>query len=62
MLYLKRLAELLLVTFVAAAGPALVTGGLSKAGFAGAAAAGLAALYALFAKRVGDVDKPGAVK
>lgn len=59
MTYLKRLAELLVVTFVAAAGPALVTGGLSRAGIAGAVAAGLAAVYALVTNKN---EKPGLVK
>jgi hypothetical protein len=60
--YLKRLAELLLVTFTGAALPVLVSAGFNKAALAGAASAGLAAVYALVTKRVGDAEKPGAVK
>lgn len=62
MQYLKRLAELLAVTFLGAATPVLVTGGLSKAALAGAVAAGLAAVYALATKPAGDPQKPGLVK
>lgn len=62
MKYFKRLAELLAVTFAGAAVPAFVSGGLSRAALAGALSAGLAAVYALAASRVGDAEKPGAVK
>lgn len=60
--YAKRLAELVGVTFLGAAVPVLVTGGLDKAALSGAAAAGLAAVYGLLAKRVGDKERPTITK
>lgn len=57
--YLKKLAELVVVTFVAAALPALVAAGsLSKAAVAGAVSAGLAAVYGVVVKNKGAEDRP----
>lgn len=59
MKYVKRLLELAGVTFVAAAAPVLVSGGLSKATLSGAVAAGLAAVYGLVVKNAGaDKESP----
>lgn len=58
MLYLRRLLELVVVTFVASALPVLASEGLSKASLAGAATAGTVAVYGLLAKWVGDKDRP----
>lgn len=60
--YLQRTLELVIVTFLAAAVPALATGGFTKAGVYGAVGAGVAAVYAVLAKTVGDKDKPSVVK
>lgn len=56
--YLKRLFELVVVTFIGAAIPHLVSGGFDKAGLYAAGSAGLAAVYALVVKKVGDPDRP----
>lgn len=56
--YLVRLAELVGVTFVGAALPVLLEGGLDKAAISGAISAGLAAVYGLLAKSRGDKDRP----
>lgn len=56
--YLKRLAELVVVTFLGGAVPVLLSGGLSKAAVAGALSAGVAAVYGVMAKRVGDKERP----
>jgi hypothetical protein len=61
MQYLKRLAELAGVAFLAAAVPVFAENGLSKAGVAGAATAGLAAVYGLLVKGLGDTDRPSAL-
>lgn len=54
MKYAKRLAELALVAFLGAAVPVLVDKGLDKAALAGALSAGVAAVYGILAKNVGD--------
>lgn len=56
--YAKRLAELALVAFLGAAVPVLVDRGLDKAALAGALSAGLAAVYGIVVKSVGDKDRP----
>lgn len=56
--YVKRLAELVAVTFLGAAVPVLVSGGLSKAAVSGAVTAGLVALYGLVVKNKGAADRP----
>jgi len=56
--YAKRLAELVVVTFLGAAIPAYLAAGFSKAALAGALSAGVAAVYGLVAKKVGDPEKP----
>lgn len=58
MTYVKRLAELALVAFLGAAVPVLVDKGLDKAALAGALSAGVAAVYGVLAKAVGDKDRP----
>lgn len=58
MIYAKRLAELALVAFLGAAVPVLVDKGLDKAALAGALSAGLAAVYGVLAKPVGDKQRP----
>ncbi len=58
MQYLKRLAELVAVTFLGAAVPALLSGGVSKASLSGALAAGVAAVYGVLVKGVGADDRP----
>ena len=58
MLYLKRLAELVIVAFLGAAVPVFTEQGLSKAGLAGAAGAGGMAVYGLLVKGLGDKDRP----
>jgi hypothetical protein len=58
MLYVKRLAELALVAFLGAAVPVFTEQGLTKAGTAGAATAGLVAVYGLLVKGLGDKDRP----
>jgi len=60
--YLKRLAELAGVAFLGAAVPVLVDGHFSKAALAGAASAGLAAVYGLFVKNVGEDKESPLVK
>lgn len=62
MTYLKRLAELVLVAFVSAAAPVLADQGLDKAAVSAAVSAGLAAVYGLLVKRVGDTERPTASK
>lgn len=57
-LYLKRLAELVAVTFLGAAVPVLVSGGLNKAAVSGALAAGVAAVYGLAVRKKGAEDRP----
>ena len=61
MIYLKRLVELAAVAFLAAAVPVFTANGISKAGLAGAGSAGLAAVYGLLVKGLGDKDRPSAV-
>jgi hypothetical protein len=59
MLYLKRLAELVMAAFVAGAAPVFLDQGLSKAGVAGAVTAGGVAVYGLLVKGLGgDKDRP----
>lgn len=62
MTYLKRLAELVLVAFVSAAVPVLLDRGADKAAVSAAVSAGLAAVYGLLVKRVGDTERPTASK
>jgi hypothetical protein len=62
MTYAKRLAELALVSFLGAALPVLVANGLGKAALVGALSAGLAAVYGVIVKPVGDSEKPSLVK
>ncbi|HKZ21201.1 MAG TPA: hypothetical protein VJQ57_13965 [Acidimicrobiia bacterium] len=61
MQYLKRLVELALVAFLAAAVPVFTEQGASKAGVSAAVAAGLAAVYGLLVKGLGDKDRPSAL-
>lgn len=56
--YLIRLAELVGVTFVGAAVPVFVQGGLDKAAVSAAISAGLAAVYGLLVKGKGYKDRP----
>ena len=60
--FAKRLLELVIVTFFGAAVPVFVSGGFDKAAISAAASAGLAALYGLLTKKVGDPAKPGVSK
>lgn len=61
MQYLKRLVELAVVAFLAAAVPVFTEQGASKAGVSAAVAAGLAAVYGLLVKGLGDKDRPSAL-
>lgn len=57
--YLKRMAELVVMTFVGGASASLLASGrLDRAAFAGAVTAGVAAVYGLIVKRAGDKDRP----
>ncbi len=58
MLYLKRLAELLVVAFIGGAAPVFLNQGLTKAGLSGAVTAGAMAVYGLLVKGLGDKDRP----
>lgn len=58
MQYVKRLAELAVVAFLGAAVPVLADKGLDKAAVAGALSAGVAAVYGVLAKAVGDKERP----
>lgn len=57
--YLIRLTELVGVTFLGAAVPVFVQRGFDKAAIAGGLSAGLAAVYGLLSKNVGEhKDRP----
>lgn len=56
--YLARLAELVGVTFLGAALPVLLQGGVDKAALAGAFSAGVGAVYGLLTKGVGVRNRP----
>lgn len=57
--YLKRTVEIAVITFIGAAGASLAgSGGLDRASLNGAIAAGIAAVYAVLAKGLGDKDRP----
>ena len=58
MIYTKRLLELMIAAFFAAAVPVFIEHGLTKAGLAGAGMAGGMAVYGLLAKGLGDKDRP----
>lgn len=58
-LYLRRMAEVVVVTFLAGAVPAwLQSPQFDRAALHGAIAAGVGALYGLIVKRIGDRDRP----
>lgn len=58
-LYLRRTAEIMIMAFFSAAGPALMESPRwDRAAFAGAVGAGIAAVYGLLAKRYGDRERP----
>lgn len=60
--YLKRMTEMVVMTFVGGASASLMASGrLDKAAFAGAVSAGVAAVYGLIVKRVGEKDRPTAL-
>lgn len=56
--YVKRLAELVALTFLGAAVPVFVSGGLNKAAASGALAAGLVAVYGLVVRKKGAENRP----
>lgn len=58
-MYLRRVAELVFLSFLGGAAPALLQSPqLDRAALHGAVAAGVMAVYAVLAKAVGEKDRP----
>lgn len=62
LVYLRRMAEAAFVAFLGAASASLLSAPqIDRAALHGAIAAGVAALYGLVVKRVGDQERPTAL-